>query len=437
LAGPRQRWNLTDTSSRAASTGRGTVEANVAAVAVDRPRINRSHTRLLLTLPLAIAAIQVVQGGADLVLATALERVEVGSEVTTYGWIVAAASLAALLVYPVAGDASDRVRGRFGRRAPIAMAGAVAVALALLGLGAARSVGAIGAAYVAAIALLPLVLVPAYAAIPDRVAIGRRGSAGATVGAATMVGGIAGNILAARFADDIELGLTVFGAILVGGVAVFVAFGKSDEAPEPSDHPAAPSPSEPAIPVARHGPDFAWVTIGRFALFFAYLAIVSLVFYVLRDYVGQTEPAAGVATFALVSGVATIVAALVAGPWSDRAGRRLPFVVGASVLVGAGALVPIVLPTFGGVLVSGAVIGLGFGTYFAVGTALATLVLPSPERSGRDIGVVGLSSAAALAVAPVAGSAVAAAFGYPALFGLAALACLVSAGATLPIRSVR
>ena len=410
----------------------------MAAVAVDGPRVDRSHTRLLLTLPLAIAAIQVVQGGADLVLATALERVAAGSEVTTYGWIVAAASLGALLVYPVAGDASDRVRVRFGRRAPIALAGAVAVALALLGLGAARSVGAIGAAYIAAIALLPLVLVPAYAAIPDRVAVGRRGAAGATVGAATMVGGIAGNILAARFADDIELGLTVFGAILVGGVAVFVAFGQSDAAPtEPGNDPAAASTPGPALPAARPGSDFAWVTIGRFALFFAYLAIVSLVFYVLRDYVGQAEPAAGVAGFALASGLATIVAALVTGPWSDRVGRRLPFVVGASALVGAGALVPIAVPTFGGVLVSGAVIGLGFGTYFAVGTALATLVLPSPERSGRDIGVIGLSSAAALAVAPVAGSAVAAAFGYPALFGLAALACLVSAGATLPIRSVR
>ena len=253
-----------------------------------------------------------------------------------------------------------------------------------------------------------------------------------------MVGGIAGNILAARFADDIELGLTVFGAILVGGVAVFVAFGQSDAAPtEPGNDPAAASTPGPALPAARPGSDFAWVTIGRFALFFAYLAIVSLVFYVLRDYVGQAEPAAGVAGFALASGLATIVAALVTGPWSDRVGRRLPFVVGASALVGAGALVPIAVPTFGGVLVSGAVIGLGFGTYFAVGTALATLVLPSPERSGRDIGVIGLSSAAALAVAPVAGSAVAAAFGYPALFGLAALACLVSAGATLPIRSVR
>jgi MFS family permease len=405
-------------------------------VRVDGPRDAPADRRLLLTLPLAIAAIQVVQGGADLVLAAALERVPDGGAVTTFGRIVALAAVGGLLVYPLSGVVSDRVRARFGRRAPVALVGALAVAVALIGLGQARSVGTIGLAYVLGLGLLPLALVPAYAAIPDRIALERRGAAGALVGASTMVGGIGGNLLAARFAAELELGLTIFAAILVGGVAAFVLFGRSDATDEPDPEVLAPLPGRPQ-PDAPHHPDFAWVAAGRFALFLGYLAIVGLVYYVLRDHAGEPEPAAGVARFAVVSGVTTIAAALLTGPWSDRVDRRRPFVIAAGILVATGALVPLALPTSLGVVVSGAVIGLGFGTYLAVGTALATLVLPSRARSGRDIGLIGLASGAALAIAPVAGSAVATEFGYPALFGLAGLAGLAAAAVTLPIRSVR
>ena len=413
-----------------------TVKANMEAVRGDGPGDAPADRRLLLTLPLAIAAIQVVQGGADLVLAAALERAPDGGAVTTFGGIVALAAVGGLLVYPLAGAASDRVRARFGRRAPVALVGALAVSVALIGLGQARSVGTIGLAYVFCLGLLPLALVPAYAAIPDRIAVERRGAAGALVGAATMVGGIGGNLVAARFASELELGVTVFAAILVGGVAAFVLLGRSDAGDVPDPDAPAPSPGAAAREPAR-GPDFAWVAVGRFALFVGYLAIVGLVYYVLRDHAGEPEPAPGVARFAVVSGIATIAAALLTGPWSDRVDRRRPFVIAAGILVAAGALVSLVIPSLAGVLVSGAVIGLGFGTYLAVGTALATLVLPSRARSGRDIGLIGLASGAALAIAPVAGSAVAAAFGYPALFGLAALAGLASAAVTLPIRSVR
>jgi hypothetical protein len=43
--------------------------------------------RLFVALPVAIAAVQLVFGGVDLLLAAALDRVELGADVTTYGWI--------------------------------------------------------------------------------------------------------------------------------------------------------------------------------------------------------------------------------------------------------------------------------------------------------------------------------------------------------------
>jgi MFS family permease len=276
-------------------------------------------------------------------------------------------------------------------------------------------------------------LVALFASIPDRVVPARRGAIGALVGAATIVGGVAGNVLAARFADRIEIGVAVFAGVLVAGAVAFGVFGGERRGP------TARATSAPAAAGAVAGgrADFVWFSIARFALFLGYAAVTGLAYYVLRDHIGRDDPANGVAAFAVVTGVATLAASLVAGIWSDRVNRRKPFVVAASAVLGIGLLFPIASPTLAAFLVAAAVIGLGFGAYLAVGTALGTLVLPSAESSGRDLGYIGLANASAQAVAPVAGSYVAATLGYPVLFGAAATACLVAALAVLPIRSVR
>jgi MFS family permease len=389
--------------------------------------------RLFVALPVAIVAVQLVFGGVDLLLAAALDQVEPGAAVTTYGWITGIASLCALLLYPLAGAASDRTPARFRRRTVWVMVGAAASTIGLLALGQARLVPVMGVSYVVAFASLPVMLVALYASIPDRVAPTRRGAIGALVGAATIVGGVAGNVLAARFADRIEIGVAVFAAVLVAGAAVFGVFGGEGRGT------AAPAPSATTTPVtvAAGRADFVWFSIGRFALFLGYAAVTGLAYYVLRDHIGQANPANGVAVFAVVTGVATLAASLVAGVWSDRVKRRKPFVAAASAVLGLGLLAPIASPTFAAFLVAAAIIGVGFGAYLAVGTALGTLVLPSAESRGRDLGVIGLANASAQAVAPIAGSYIATALGYPVLFIAAATACLVAALAVLPIRSVR
>jgi MFS family permease len=403
------------------------LDASLSPHAIDR--------RLFLTLPLVLVAVQLVWGGVDLLLAAALDRVEVGSDVTTYGWITGIASLCAFLVYPLAGAASDRTPARFGRRSAWVAIGAAGSAAGLLALGQASTVGALGVTYVLAFALLPVVLVAVYASIPDRIAPGRRGAIGAMVGGATILGGVAGNVVAARFADRIDLGVAVFAAVLVSGAAFFVLFGG-----ERRGHPVAGQPTVERLagvqPGSRARTDFAWFSVGRFALFLGYAAIAGLAYYVMRDYIAQDDPAGGVAAFAVVTGVTTLLASFISGIWSDRVGRRKPFVGGASLILGLGLLVPIVLPTYAGLLVAAAIIGVGFGTYLAVGTALATLVLPNPAKTGRDLGVIGLANASAQTVAPVAGSYLAAELGYPVMFTAAAIACLAAALAMLPIRSV-
>jgi MFS family permease len=413
---------------------------NVAAMATAPTRVDR---RLFITLPIALVGVQIVVGGADLLLAAALDAVGPASgSVTTFGVITAVASFVALLVYPLAGHASDRTAVRMGRRSAWVVAGSLGSAAGLIVMSQARSSAELGVGFVVVVAFVPVMVVPLYASIPDRIAVPRRGSIGALVGAATIAGGIAGNVLAAGFATRIAAGTLVFAAVLVLGAAAFALFGGESRTIAPDDRLPDGGGQSPEYGPGRsgtvgHSADFVWFTIGRFALFLAYAIVAALAYYVVRDYLGSTNPAAAVATFAVVTGSATLLAALATGPWSDRIGRRKPFVVVAAGLLGAGVLVPAVAPTMTAFLVAAAIIGIGFGIYLAVGTALGTQVLPDPSAAGRDIGLIGLANAGAAAVAPFLGSQAASTFGYPAMFALAAASAMAAMGALLRIRSVR
>lgn len=393
---------------------------------------SRPPLRLFVALPVALFATQVVAGGVDLLLASALDRLGSVGAVTTFGAITGAAALLSLVAYPLGGGLSDRTPVRFGRRSAWVAIGAVVSASGLGGLALAHSGLPLAVSYVIAWASLPLAVIALYASVPDRVSPRHRGAIGSLIGVATIVGGVAGNLVAARFSHEPALGAALFAAILVGGACVFVGLGGEPRHPSSANNPVVASGAEP--PVSRW--DLTWVTIGRFSLFVAYVAIGGLAYYVLRDYAGELDPAIGVAAFSAVSGLTTLLSTVIAGPWSDRIARRKPFVVGACLLVGLGSALPLFSPTLLAFLFAGAVIGLGFGTYLAVGTALASLVLPDAAANGRDIGLVGLSNGAAQVVAPLVGSAIAAWAGYPILFLSAGAAAIVAALSVVPIRSV-
>ncbi|HSK52849.1 MAG TPA: MFS transporter [Clostridia bacterium] len=411
--------------------------ATFATAAIDR--------RLALTLPLAIGGVQIVAGGVDLLLAAALDRIDPGARVTTFGWITAVGALLAMLLYPLAGMASDRTSRRFGRRSAWVLVGAAGSACGLVALGLAGSTPALGFGFVVAVAFVPVVVVPLYASIADRIREGSRGAVGALVGAATIVGGVLGNVIAARLADRTLTAAAVFGAILLGGAVAVALFGGEDRGDPaaseplaggqvPGGQPPGGRPLDPAASATRR--DLAWFSVARFGLFLGYAMVAMLAYYILRDHLGHPDPVSGVAAFAVVSGGATLLGSLVAGPWSDRRGRRRPFVAGSAAILAAGLVLPAVLPGFPAFLVAGALIGLGFGAYLAVGTALGTLVLPRASTAGRDIGLIGLANATAQAVAPLTGSYLAASFGYPVLFVGAAAASLAAAFAVQRIRGV-
>jgi len=371
-------------------------------------------------LPLQVAAIDDANKAANLALITGI------------------GALVAMIASPIAGLISDRTRSRFGRRAPWLVLGALATGLALVGVGLANGVAQLVIAWAIVQLTLNLVISPLSALMPDRVPTERRGLFSTIVGLATMAGAIGGQAVGAAFAQNIGLAYLVLPGFMIIMVVLFVLF-----APDSSSKGIAREKFSLKVFLStfwvspRKHPDFAWGFLGRFLLFAGYFAITGYQLYLLQDYIGLGDEAVGyVAMLGLASLVGMLLTTSIAGPLSDRVGRRKIFVIAASLLMGASMIIPLVLPTLLGMILFSVICGMGFGAYMAVDGVLMSMVLPSSDSYSKDLGV-NIAATLPQTIAPFLGGMIVLTFGYLGLFPVGILLAVLGALAIIPIKSVR
>jgi MFS family permease len=192
--------------------------------------------------------------------------------------------------------------------------------------------------------------------------------------------------------------------------------------------------------VSSQHPDFAWTFAARFMLYSGYFLVSSYTLYTLQDYVGlgtegavQVLPVVGVATL-----VGVLVSTPVAGFLVDRFERTKPILVIVATVLGIGSLVPLFVPTVGGMITYAAVSGFGFGAYLSVDYVLITQVLPSSSDAAKDLGLINITATLPQTVAAAGAGLIITLFhGYTALFPIAAVLGLLGGLLLLPLRSVR
>ena len=341
---------------------------------------------------------------------------------------------------PLVGALSDRTRGRYGRRVPWMVAGALVAAVALLAMGGAHSLLALGALWVVAQCALNALDVASSAVVPDEVPSSRRGRTLAVVGAGAVVGGGVAVVLAGSHAQapgGVYLGL---GLVVLLATAVFAVVARR----RPVSLPApGPETARPAGLRARsrdvllslavrpwRSVQFSRTFVARFAFVFAYQLVFSYQLFILTDHVGLATDDANrtLGTLTVVSLVAVMVGIGATGWLSDRSGRRTPFLVGACALLAVSFVVPLVLPTVTGMAVFAVLRGLASGVHMAASSVLVTEVLPDDGASaGKDLGLYNMATNIPQAVAPaVAAVVIARLGGYPALFVVAMVAAVVA-----------
>ncbi|MGA4949799.1 MFS transporter [Streptomyces lydicamycinicus] len=352
-------------------------------------------------------------------------------------WVTGAGAVVSMVANPLFGALSDRTASRFGRRAPWVLAGVLGGAGALVLLAGAGTVAGMALGW----CLVQLTLNAAFAAItaavPDRVPHGRRGAVGGWLGAAQILGVVAGTGLA-TVAGGVVAGYLACAGFTVLGTLPYVLLHRD---------PVLPAGRRPALRLRtllagftispRRHPDLAWAWLTRFLINLGNALALLYLLYYLRDVLHRPDPDGGVLVLTAVNAVTLLGTVVVAGFWSDRIGRRQPFVLGAGVLMTVATGLLAGWQTWPGAVCAAALLGVGFGVFTSVDFALMTQVLPAAADRGKDMGVINIANALPQVAAPVLAAPIVQHLGgYRVLYGVAAGIGLLGALLVRRIRGV-
>ncbi|BBR58141.1 MFS transporter [Klebsiella sp. WP4-W18-ESBL-05] len=382
-------------------------------------------------------------GVISVLLPNHIAQIDPANKANNLAIVMTTALLFTILAQPIAGALSDRCRSTWGRRSPWIVGGALLGGLAIFGISMATTVAGIAAFWLMAAVLLNCMNGPLATVVADRFRPENRGIASGFVGAGSTAGGTVGIILAGYLAWNLQLGYLVFGLAIAACCLAFVLINR-----EPS---ARTLPTEPfqwgtffkSFWVSpREYPDFGWAFFGRFTMYLGYQGVVTYQLYILQDYIGLSvqESNYAIGTISVITLVTLLFSGLISGVLSDRWQRRKIFVFASSVLMAAGLMLPLIMPTLTGMYIYAAILGLGYGAYTSIDMALMTQVLPGGgKQAGKDMGILTIATVLPQSFSPILSAWLLSAFdnNYSSLFIAAIIFVFASSFFVLPIKSVK
>ncbi|MFC8344816.1 MFS transporter [Streptomyces sp. NPDC057280] len=408
--------------------------------ALDEPveRVGRGWTAAL---SLANVAIWVGwYGPLQILLARQAEDFAPGtgmSKETLLAWVTGAGAVVSLAANPFFGALSDRTTARWGRRTPWIVAGAGGGFLSLLLLAGAGGLWLMTLGWCLVQLTLNASFAAVTAAVPDRVPRLQRGSVGGWLGAAQVLGAVAGTGLATA-AGGIAAGYAACAVFALAGVLPYVLRYPDLRLPA-ADRPPwhGRSFARGFWLSPRRYPDFGWAWLTRFLINLSNALVILYLLYYLRDRLHHDDPEQGVLILTAVNSVTLLGTVVVGGVWSDRVGRRKPFVRWSGALMAAATALLAAWQTWTGAIVVAALLGLALGVFMSVDFALMTDVLPKALDRGKDLGVINVANALPQVAAPaVAAPIVTHLGGYRVLYLVAAVIGLAGAVFVDRIRGV-
>ncbi|MEC3976438.1 MFS transporter [Amycolatopsis sp. H20-H5] len=356
-----------------------------------------------------------------------VEEIDPAGKVTSLAWITLLAAVVSMAVCPIAGALSDRTTSRFGRRRPWVLGSGVVCAVALVAQSGQHSLAGVAVTWMIVQAGTNSLYAALTASVPDLVPVPQRGTVSAFVGLPTPLALILGSFLLSSLVTGRFAGYCLLAGLLLALIVPFVL----NAADSPRRTPPARTP-------LRFTHDLGWAFGSRLGIQLANALGTLYLLYYLRDIVHHPDPAKAVFLLIAVYTAGIVLTSVVAGRWSDRSGRRKPFVVASAAVVAAAMVVLSVAHTFSWALVAAGLMGVGYGVYLAVDNALITQVLPAAGSRARDLGVINLANTAPQALAAaIAGLVISELGGYSPLYLLAAACALGGAVAIGPVRAVR
>jgi len=368
------------------------------------------------------------------------------------GTILAAGAVVALVMAPLAGALSDRVRSPRGRRRPFLIIG---IAGTCVGLALLVPFGAGSSILLYAIVILNLqfwwnwACGPYAGLIPDVVPERDQASASAWMNIMSVLGTIAGSGIAFALYAHGHPAPAIIGLITLNIACLLLTLrGVRESAASGAERPFELGSFVRSFwlrPSAHR--NFYWVLITRLFANMGVWSVLTFLLFYMQDVIGIAEPDR-VLPILLGAGALLGIPASLIGAW--LVGRySIVGVVRATSWMMAGAAICYVLIAFRPGIVLMLPVALiffaGWGAYQAMDWALALKVLPKSETAGKDMGIWHIALVLPQILGPAATGwiitgakiAVSARFAYTVAFGIAAVWFILSAALIGRVRIAR
>ncbi|GAA1275416.1 MFS transporter [Sphaerisporangium rubeum] len=356
----------------------------------------------------------------------------VGKE-AVLAWVTGVGAAVAMVFNPVAGALSDRTTGRFGRRHPWTLAGAFAGAAGLAFLAFQGSVWGVAVGWCVTQAGLNALQASVTAGVPDHVPVSQRGAVSGWIGVPQVLGVVTAVVLVTVLFTTVRSGYLAI-AVLIPLITLPFVLSTSD--------PRLPREHRPPFEVKeflrgfwispRAHPDFAWAWVTRFLMMLGNALALLYLLYFLVDAVGYerrypgSRAEDGLLVLILIYTAAVVATTVVAGVVSDRLGRRRALVCVSGVVSAMPMALMAFWPEWPVIMVGAGLLGVGYGIYLSVDSALVTEVLPAAAGRAKDLGVINIASTGPQVISPVIAGPIVAGFGgYPVLYLTAAVVSVV------------
>ncbi|MFB7212538.1 MFS transporter [Streptomyces sp. NPDC056255] len=372
-----------------------------------------------------------------------IAQIDPAGKVGSYAWVSMMGAISGIVIAPLAGALSDRTTSRFGRRRPWMLVGSLVCMATLVFTGLQTTVAGVALGSLVLSASFMITGAGLSPVVPDQVPVAQRGAvlgwamvpqAGALIAGGLLIGLVTG------FASQYLLM-----AVLPLLILLFATTMKDPPLPRPHREPFSLRTFLDGYRISpRAHPDFVWAMSSRFIMGLGYGMGTLYLPYFLDDVLHYEKLFPGQSTedgLLIVIGInclATISTVVLSGWLSDKLGKRrmLVFLGGVTMAVAA---VPLALsPTWTMTLVAAVILGLGYGVYLAVDTALVTEVLPASADRGKDMALANLMTSLPYVLVPAIASVVLSGpGGYSSLFLCSAAMSALGAVLVWKVKAVR
>jgi MFS family permease len=317
--------------------------------------------------------------------------------VRVFAVMAALVSFVSMIVPPIAGAISDRLRLRgVPRRIPIIIGAALDVACLLM-MAEVHTLGLFMTFLLLATLGANVSLAAYQALIPDVVPQASWGVVSGVRSVAMVVGTVVGiGVAAGTYPSSTFIGIAV--GIGLGALTLFAV----------GEHVIPDQPEEHAHISDWH--DFTIVFLARAFLAFGLALLMTFVLYFFRDILHAANPSGSTGLVAAASLVGAIGSGIFLGWLSDRVSRKIVVALCGIPMAMAAAGFGLV-PQQNWMFVFAALFGVGFGGIMSTGWALAMDSIPQLRDVARDLGIWGIAQNFPAVIAPLAGGWILAAYG--------------------------